>query len=180
MDRGTAAARRRLPTGMASTATPEYFSAASRLVNPRLERHGVASGTAGFVFLLAGATPKRQDSGMSDGELHILVEQLEAQIDELGDIAEGCRKWILLSKLAIGAGGAWLLAVLAGLIWFDPTTMVLAIAALLGGIVLAGSNASTLRRVRTAIATAEALRAQAIDEAKLPLAESASKPREIH
>jgi hypothetical protein len=117
---------------------------------------------------------------MSDGELHVLVEELEAQIEGLRDIAQGCRKWILLSKLAMGGSGAWLMAIGAGLIRLDPTMMLLAIAAMLGGVVLAGSNASTLRRTETAIRAAEALRARAIDGADLPTVESGSRPRQIH
>ncbi|MFI4996948.1 MAG: hypothetical protein ACHQAQ_14355 [Hyphomicrobiales bacterium] len=116
---------------------------------------------------------------MSDSELHILTEQIEAQIEELGEISEGCRKWILLSKVAMGAGGAWLLGNLAGLARFDPALMVFAIAATLGGMVLAGSNASTLRRAGTAIKAAQALRAKAIDEADLSVVSGDPEPRRI-
>jgi hypothetical protein len=116
---------------------------------------------------------------MPDSELHILIEKLEAQIEELDEIVEGCRKWILLSKVAMAAGGIWLLANLAGLARFDPALMVLAIAATLGGMVLAGSNASTLRRAGTAIKAAQALRAKAIDEADLSVVGGDPEPRRI-
>jgi hypothetical protein len=117
---------------------------------------------------------------LSDGELHLLVEELEAQIESLREIAQGCRKWILLSKLAMGGAGAWLMAIGGGLMRLDPTMMLLAIAAMLGGIVLAGSNASTLHRTEAAIKAAEALRARAIDAADLPAVEIGSTPRQIH
>jgi hypothetical protein len=116
---------------------------------------------------------------MADGELHNLIEDLEAEIEELGAIAEGCRKWILLSKAAIGLGALWLMAYVMGLVWSDPTLMVFAIAAVLGGIVLAGSNDSTLRRTRAALKHAEALKRRMIDEAGLTRVEGPLEPRRI-
>ncbi len=116
---------------------------------------------------------------MADDELHILIEHLESEIERLGEIAEGCRKWVLLSKMAMGAGGACLLALVAGLIRFDAATLLIAISAMLGGFVLAGSNASTLEKARAAIKAAETLRAESIDRADLPAVESLPLPRQI-
>jgi hypothetical protein len=45
--------------------------------------------------------------------------RLEAQIDELTEVIESCRKIILVSKVAIAAGGIWLLAFTFGGITFD-------------------------------------------------------------
>ena len=47
---------------------------------------------------------------MADDDLRDQILRLEAQIDELTEIIESCRKVILVSKVAIAAGGIWLLA----------------------------------------------------------------------
>jgi hypothetical protein len=112
---------------------------------------------------------------MSDDELHLLIQELETRIERLGEIAEGCRKWILLAKLAMVAGGVWLVAIVTGFASLDPASMLVAIAALLGGIVLAGSNASTLDRTKATIKDTEALRIQAIDDLQLSAVEGGSR-----
>ena len=117
---------------------------------------------------------------MSDNELQHLVEQLEAEIEELRETAQNCGKWILASKLAMAVAGAWLVAIAMGVIGVDPTALVLAIALMLGGIVLAGSNASTLRRTLEALNVKEAQRMRAIDGAGLAVVETIAKPRQIH
>ena len=65
------------------------------------------------------------------------IEELDAKI-------ESCRKFILASRIAMAAGGIVLAAMLVGAIRFDPGTMAAAVAAFLGGIVVWGSNRSTL------------------------------------
>jgi len=97
---------------------------------------------------------------MQNGEFHDQIEDLEAQIESLAEAAESCRKWILVSKLAAAGGGISLLANIAGILPLDLPLTVLAIAAVLGGIVLGGSSSSTLRQITAAIANAEALRAK--------------------
>jgi hypothetical protein len=119
-------------------------------------------------------------TAMSDNDLHLLVEQLEAEIEELRETAQNCGKWILASKLAMAVAGAWLVAIAMGVIGVDPTALVLAIALMLGGIVLAGSNASTLRRTLEALNVKEAQRMRAIDGAGLAIVETIAKPRQIH
>ena len=71
------------------------------------------------------------------------ISEIEARIEELAEIAERCRKIILFSKVAIAAGGIWLLAITLGAIRFDPMAMIGAIAVVIGGTVVFGSNAST-------------------------------------
>ena len=59
-------------------------------------------------------------------------------------------------------GAVVLLTILLGAVRFDPAVMGAAIAAVLGGIVLAGSNGSTAREAAAQLATAEASRAALI------------------
>ena len=60
----------------------------------------------------------------------------QAHIEELTDIIEGCRKIILISKVAIAAGGILILATIIGAVGFDPTVLIGAIAAVIGGMVV--------------------------------------------
>jgi L-serine deaminase len=102
-----------------------------------------------------------------DGDLHEQISQIEAQIDELTDIIERCRKIILISKTAIAAGGTVILAIIFGVIGFDPTVLIGAMAAIIGGTVVFGSNTSTLNQTMTAMKAAEAHRAELISRLHL-------------
>lgn len=84
------------------------------------------------------------------------IERLEAQIDRLVAKLDSCRKFILVSRIAILAGAALLVVLLLGLIRFDATVMLAAIAALLGGIVGWGSNRSTAQEAAAELAAVEA------------------------
>jgi len=95
------------------------------------------------------------------------IARLEARIEELADVVESCRKVILAAKAAIAAGALLMLAVLIGVIRFDPLSMIGAMAAVLGGIVLFGSNASTSQQATAALRAAEARRAELIDAIEL-------------
>lgn len=86
------------------------------------------------------------------------IERLEAQIDGLVARLESCRKFILVSRIAIVAGAVLLAALLLGAIRFDATEMIAAVAALLGGIVGWGSNRSTAQEAAAELAAAEAER----------------------
>ena len=68
-----------------------------------------------------------------DGDLHEQILHIEAHIEELTDIIERCRKIILISKVAIAAGGILILAIVVGALGFDPTILIGAIAAVIGG-----------------------------------------------
>jgi hypothetical protein len=102
-----------------------------------------------------------------DGDLREQVLHIEAHIEELADVIESCRKFILVSKAAIAAGGALILAISIGAVGFDPTVMIGALAAVLGGTVVCGSNASTLKQTTTAMKAAEAHRAELISRLDL-------------
>ena len=58
-----------------------------------------------------------------DGDLREQVLHIEAHIEELDDVIESCRKFILVSKAGIAAGGALILAISIGAVGFDSTVM---------------------------------------------------------
>jgi hypothetical protein len=89
---------------------------------------------------------------------HDEIERLEAQIETLSARIESCRKFILAARIAVAGGVILLAALLLGLIRFDPTWMLAAVAALLGGIVVWGSNGSTAKEAVEQLAKAEANR----------------------
>jgi hypothetical protein len=97
------------------------------------------------------------------------ISRIEARLDELGDIAERCRKIILASKMAIAAGAGLLLVMMLGLLGSSPMVAIGAIAAVLGGVVSFGSNVSTLRQTMAEMATAEGRRSLLIDSIDLRL-----------
>jgi hypothetical protein len=70
---------------------------------------------------------------------------------------------MLFCKVVIAAGVIWILAYLLGVIRFEPATMVGALAAIIGGIVVFGSNSSTSKQSTAAMKAAEMRRAELID-----------------
>jgi len=104
---------------------------------------------------------------MSDGDPRTEILRLEARIEELTELIERCRKIILISKIAVAIGGIWLLGLAIGLMRFDPVTMIGAIAVIIGGTVVFGSNTSTAKQTAAAAEAAEALRAELIGKMNL-------------
>jgi hypothetical protein len=102
-----------------------------------------------------------------DTDLREQVLHIEARIEELADVTERCRKIILISKAAIAAGGTLILAIIIGAVGFDPTIMIGAIAAAIGGTVVFGSNMSTLKQTMTDMKAAEAHRTELISRMDL-------------
>jgi hypothetical protein len=90
------------------------------------------------------------------------IARIEARIEELAEIAERCRKIILVSRAAIAGAAALLLVMMLGLFGSSQVAGIGSIAVVLGGIVSLGSNVSTLRQTLAAISAAEALRSQLI------------------
>lgn len=103
------------------------------------------------------------------------IGTLEQRIEALSDSLERCRKIALAAKAAIGAGVALLAALLLGFVMPDALPLMLASILTLGGIVLAGSNASTARETAARIAQAERQRSALIGELDLTLAPEPSR-----
>jgi hypothetical protein len=95
------------------------------------------------------------------------ISRIEAQLEELAEVSEQCRKIILMAKTAIIAGFALPVFMMLGLIGLNQVAAIGSIAAVLGGIVLLGSNVSTLRQTIAAMSTAEALRSDLISRIDL-------------
>ncbi len=96
------------------------------------------------------------------GELRDDIDQLEARIEALTASLEHCRKISMAAKFAVVAGAAWFALVLLWIVSFSAAAFVAALSAVLGGLVLLGSNATTWQQTAAALHTAEAERAQLI------------------
>jgi hypothetical protein len=99
---------------------------------------------------------------MDDGDPHDEIVHLEAVIEQLSARIENCRKFILASRIAMTGGAILLAATVSGAIRFDATALLAAIAALIGGFVVWGSNGSTAKEAADQLAKAEANRAALI------------------
>ena len=106
---------------------------------------------------------------MDDDDFRDEITQLEARSEALTESIERCRKISLAAKLTIAAGAIWIVLVLLGVIAFSPGTIITAMAAVLGGIVLLGSNATTWTQTDAALHEAEAMRADLIGRMELPV-----------
>jgi hypothetical protein len=106
---------------------------------------------------------------MDDGDPRDEIVRLEARIEQLAGVIESCRKIIAVSRAAIVVGAILLLAIMIGAIALDPTMMIAALAAVLGGIVFLGSNSRTADDSTAALQAAEARRAELIGAIDLQL-----------
>lgn len=105
---------------------------------------------------------------MSDeGDPHDEIARLEAQIEALAATVESCRKIMLVAKVAIAGGALLILAMIMGSVRTELASLAGATAALLGGIVLLGSNKSTADQALAKMKKAEAARAELIDRLEL-------------
>jgi hypothetical protein len=95
------------------------------------------------------------------------ISVIEARLAQLAEVAERCRKIILVSKAAIAGGMALLLLMMLGLFGSNQVAALGSIAVVLGAIVSFGSNVSTLRQTTDAISAAEALRSDLISRIDL-------------
>jgi hypothetical protein len=100
---------------------------------------------------------------MADDDMRDQIARLEADIEQFADGLDRCRKAMLLSKVAIVTGGALMFVYFLGAISFDPATLIGALAAIIGGVVVFGSNSTTSKQIMAAMKAAETQRAKLID-----------------
>jgi hypothetical protein len=106
---------------------------------------------------------------MAEDDRSEQISRIEARLEELAEVAERCRKIILVSKVVIYLGAGLLLGAVLGLLGSNAVAALGAIAAVLGGIVSLGSNVSTLRQTTAAMAAAEKFRSDLIGTIDLRL-----------
>ena len=97
---------------------------------------------------------------MQNGDLREEISRLEVEIENLAETLERCRKLVLMAKAAISIGAVLIAAMTFGAIRSDAIGMIGAIAAVVGGTVVYGSNASTAKQTADAMKAAEARRAE--------------------
>lgn len=98
---------------------------------------------------------------MSDA--HEAIARLEEEIEALDERVRGCAKLMQAARLGVATGGLALALVLVGLLRLGGLGFVLAISAILIGIVAYGSNRATLIELERTIAERQALRDRMID-----------------
>ena len=118
-----------------------------------------------------------EDITRQDLARHELV-RLEAQIETLTERLAWCAKISLASKIGVGFGLLWFVLALIGILPFGAATVAGTVAAVLGGVVLLGSNATTWDQTDLARREAEAARAALIGQLSLRVVENA--PRTLH
>jgi hypothetical protein len=104
---------------------------------------------------------------MDEIDPHEEIARLEERMEELAGVIASCRKIIFASRAALAGGALLLAAMLLGAVGFDPLMMIAAITAVIGGIVLLGTNRSTLEQSSAALKSAEAERAALIGRIEL-------------
>jgi uncharacterized membrane protein YfcA len=95
---------------------------------------------------------------MNGDDLRDDIAQLEQRIEALRDRRERCRKIALAAKIAIVAGAVVGALTLLTVLRFYPSAFFGAVAAMIGGAVLLGSNKTTWEQTEEELSKAEALR----------------------
>ncbi len=75
---------------------------------------------------------------MEDRDLHDEISDLEEHVEQLAASLQRCRKAMLASKISIGIGGILLFCTILHILDLYPLTMILAVTAIIGGIVVFG------------------------------------------
>jgi hypothetical protein len=114
-----------------------------------------------------------------DDHLREQISELEGEIEDLAGALERCRKIALASQAAMAFGAILLAATVLGVIAFDPMAMIAGTAALLGGVVVFGSNSSSSKLFAESLRNAEALRTALIGRLDIRLVEDASANRHL-
>ena len=97
-----------------------------------------------------------------DGDLREEIVRLEADIEQFAETIESCRKLILIAKAAMALGALLILGALIGAITLDPAVLIGAFGVAIGGLVVFGSNTSTLEQAQAATKAAELRRSELI------------------
>lgn len=95
------------------------------------------------------------------------IDSLDARIEALAAEILRCRKIALAARVAIGGGAVWSVLMLVRAMPMTPEMLLAALGAVIGGIVLLGSNASSWEQAEAARATAETARRQLIGRLEL-------------
>lgn len=103
------------------------------------------------------------------GDLREQISRLEEDIERLSDSVQRCRKIAVAAKVAIGAGCVLLASLLVGAIGADGLSLVVSATLIIGGVVLLGSNETTMKQFLGRIEEAERLRAALISQMELTL-----------
>jgi len=107
-----------------------------------------------------------------DDDIRGEIVRLEAEIEQLAETIESARKLVVLAKLAMGVAALLTAAGLLGLASLDPALLIGAFGVLIGGVVVFGSNASTLQQAQAATKAAELRRSELIGRIDLRVVES--------
>ena len=108
---------------------------------------------------------------MNDEIAHSEITRLEERIEELHQSIARCDKIAFAARIAIGGGALWLLLALLTILPFSPTGLFGALASVLGGVVLLGSNKTTREEFEAQLGAAEDRRRALIDAMGLRLVE---------
>jgi hypothetical protein len=108
---------------------------------------------------------------MNDEPAASEIARLEEHIEELSQALVRCDKIGWAARIAIAGGALWFALALLTVLVFSATGFTGALASLLGGIVLAGSNKTTRDETEAALRMAEDRRRELIDTLRLRLVE---------
>ena len=102
-----------------------------------------------------------------DGDLREEIVRLEADIEQFAETIESCRKLLLIAKAAMALAALLVLGGVLGAITLDPAVLIAAFGVALGGLVVFGSNSSTLEQAQAATKAAELRRSELIGQIDL-------------
>ena len=106
---------------------------------------------------------------MTDVTAREQIARLEAEIERLSDSVARCRKIAVAAKVAIGLGGVLLASLFVGALGRDALSLMISAILTIGGIVLLGSNETTMKQRLARIEETERLRAELVSELDLRL-----------
>ena len=109
------------------------------------------------------------------------IAKLEDEIIDLADRAENCRKVMIAARFGMIGGAVALALFILGILRFDGIIFVVAVTAILVGIVTYGSNQSTRNQLLREIAERKAARDALIDMiGPRNVPDSRDSPRLLH